>query len=117
RGVRLQKVMIINIINRDLPVNGAENATADRAAVTESITYDEDGLAQQIGRNVAEVHIWQGLVIIDFDESQGFVPVTRDVARLETLIVIHNDLDLEIGRALNHMFVSHNIARRIDDKS
>ena len=58
----------------------------------------------------------QRLVAVDFDEGEIFFLVAGDVARFVALVVVRDDLDFEIGRALHHVLVSHNVTGRIDEE-
>ena len=46
RGVRLEQVVVIVVVDRDLALHAAENAPANRATVAERVADHDDGLAK-----------------------------------------------------------------------
>ena len=55
RRVRLHEIFVFDVVDRDIALGRAQHAAADRASVTDSITDNENGFAQQVRRNVVEV--------------------------------------------------------------
>ena len=53
-----------------------------------------------------------GLSLSILMKARSFFRIARDVARLETLIVVRDDLDFQIGGALNDVLVGHDVAAR-----
>ena len=112
RGVGLEQVLVIVVVDRDVALHAAENAAADRAAVAERVADHDDGLAKEIRRDVVQIDEGERLVAVDLDEGEVLLRVARDVARLETLIVVRDDLDFQIGGALHDVLVRHDVAAR-----
>ena len=48
RGVGLEQIVVIGVVDRDVAFHATENAAADRAAVAERVADDDDGLANKI---------------------------------------------------------------------
>ena len=44
-GVRLYKVLVFNVIDRDIAFDRAEHAAADRAAVADGVAHHDDSFA------------------------------------------------------------------------
>ena len=117
RRICLHEIFIFDVIDGDLAFGCAENAAADGAAISDGIAHHEDCFTEQVGRNIIEVNKREGGFGVDFDESQVRIVVARNVMRVVRLAVVRRDLDLQIGRALNHMLIGHNVARGIDNEA
>src|SRR5690242_17398596 len=64
-----------------------------------------------------QVHEGQRLVGVDLDQGKVLLWIARDIARLIALVVVCDDLDFKIGRALDDVLVGYDVAARIDQKS
>ena len=57
-----------------------------------------------------------GLSLSILMKARSFFWIAGDVTRLVTLLVVRDDLDFQIGGALDDVFVRHDVTARIDQK-
>ena len=115
--IGLHEVFVFRIVHCDIALHRAKNTTADRAAVTDSVTHYNHCLPKQIGGDIVEVDERQGGARLDFNERQVGLVIAGNVASVISFTVICRHVNFQVRRALDYVLIGYDVTSRINNET
>jgi len=121
-GVGLEEVFVGDAAEGEAAVFGTEDAFADTGFVTDGVTDDDDGLAEEVGGEGVEGEVregGEGFVFRrnDFDEGEVEFRDAADEFGGVGVLVFEGDFDGGVAGAGDDVVVGDDVAVRIDEEA
>ena len=117
RGVRLYQALVLCLVHSNVALDRAKNSAADRATISDRISYYDYSLAQQVRRNIIKIDKRECSPGVDLDECQIGLVIAGNVVSAVGFAVVCCYMNFQVGGALNHVLVGNDVAFRIDNET